>query len=166
VWAPWWYDFTDGLGIDTTINNRPFPIYYDGSGNIVGIGRKLHGRYVAIFYPFAVAYLDSASQDLLIAKTLAFLQGVPQKSSGKFFLARSMMTRDDAVIRFGIPSAGHVTLKLYDVTGRVVRTLVDADLAAGVHEVKIDARRLPAGVYFYRLDTGKRSATEKLIVVH
>ncbi|RKZ19878.1 hypothetical protein DRQ18_07315, partial [bacterium] len=147
VWAPWWYDFTDGLGIDTTIAEKPFPIYYDGSGNIVGVGRKVYGKYAAIFYPFAVAYLDSASQDLLVAKTLAFLQGVPQKKSAKFFLSRSMITRDNAVIRFGIPTAGHVTLKLYDVTGRVVRTLVDADLAAGVHQVKIDAKRLPAGVY-------------------
>ncbi|RKZ21062.1 hypothetical protein DRQ18_05105 [bacterium] len=164
-WAPWWYDFTDAVGLDASAPAVSDTIYLDGSGNIVGIGIET-GTYKAVFYPFAVAYLTSESQDTLIARTLAFLQGVPQKKSAKFFLSRSMITRDDAVIRFGIPTAGHVTLKLYDVTGRVVRTLVDADLAAGVHQVKINAKRLPAGVYFYRLDTGKRSATEKLIVVH
>jgi hypothetical protein len=62
-------------------------------------------------------------------------------------------------IQFDLSSAEHVRLEIYDVLGRRVRTLLNAELAAGLHEARwdgqgADGRTAAAGVYFYRLAAG------------
>ncbi len=54
-------------------------------------------------------------------------------------------------INYQLPVDGHVTLKVYDILGREVRTLVDEAKDAGSYEVKFDAGNLASGVYFYRV---------------
>jgi len=73
-------------------------------------------------------------------------------------------------IRFSLPDAQTVTLRVLDAQGRVVRTLVDERLPAGEHAAVWDgrdARGAPAGsgVYFSRLDTPGRTETRKLALV-
>ncbi len=59
----------------------------------------------------------------------------------------------------------NVTLKIYDILGREVATLVNEPQGAGIHYVEFNASNLPAGVYFYHLQAGKFTATKKMIVV-
>jgi hypothetical protein len=54
---------------------------------------------------------------------------------------------------------------VYDVLGREVATLVSGVQLAGGYSVKYNASRLASGVYFYRLQMGRASATKKMIVV-
>ncbi len=68
-------------------------------------------------------------------------------------------------IRFGLPVSGFVSLKVYDLLGREVATLVDGMQDAGFKSVHFDAGHLASGVYFYRLQAGSFSATRKLVVV-
>ena len=56
-------------------------------------------------------------------------------------------------------------MKVYNVLGDEVATLVDAPQAAGHHEVKFDATNLSTGVYFYRLQAGAYSRTKKLLLL-
>ena len=60
-----------------------------------------------------------------------------------------------ALVRFALPAAGPVSLRLYDTQGRVRATLAEGDRAAGEHTLawSTTARALPAGVYFLRLET-------------
>ena len=75
-----------------------------------------------------------------------------------------------ATIGFALPAQSHARLQVYDVAGRLVRTLVDGQVAAG-EGVKIwdgrDNSGIPAadGVYFYRLETGTRALTRKMILI-
>lgn len=55
-------------------------------------------------------------------------------------------------IEFQIADAGFVTLKVYDVLGRRVATLVDEVEQPGSHEVQFDGSHLASGVYFYRIE--------------
>ncbi len=55
------------------------------------------------------------------------------------------------VIRYQLPVNSHVTLKVFDVLGREVTTLVNENKESGSYEVKFDGSKLPSGVYFYRL---------------
>lgn len=78
--------------------------------------------------------------------------------------------RAGTALRFALPGAAHVRLALYDVTGARARTLVDEARAAGVHEIRYDGRGddgrpLAAGVYFARLDAGRTSCTQRVVVV-
>ena len=78
-------------------------------------------------------------------------------------------------IKFQVPNANHVTLKVYDVLGREVRTLVNENLQAGSYEVTFsaeggsasggDATGLASGVYLYRLDAGTFVETKNLILM-
>lgn len=54
-------------------------------------------------------------------------------------------------ISFEIPSAMHVTLEVFDISGRRVRALAHGRRSPGIHSVQLDASQLPSGVYFYRL---------------
>ena len=57
-----------------------------------------------------------------------------------------------------------MSLKVYDVLGREVKTLVDGKMESGGYEVDFDASSLPSGVYFYRLSTGEFVQAKKMVV--
>jgi hypothetical protein len=56
-------------------------------------------------------------------------------------------------------------LKVYDILGREVATLVNGEKAPGIYEVKFNGSGLPSGVYFYRLQTGSFSQTKKFVLM-
>ena len=58
-----------------------------------------------------------------------------------------------------------VRLKVFDLMGREVRTLVDEELKPGIYSVRFDAKDLPSGIYFYRMETEKFTSTKKLILI-
>ncbi len=68
-------------------------------------------------------------------------------------------------IQFKVPSSGFVSLKVYDILGREVRTLVNETKMAGNYAVSFNASELPSGVYFYRLSAGTYNAVKKMVVV-
>jgi hypothetical protein len=68
-------------------------------------------------------------------------------------------------IRFSIPHSGSVSLRVYDIIGRNVATLIDEVMARGNHSVQWDASSMPSGVYFYTLQSGGRVQTKKLILL-
>ncbi len=73
-------------------------------------------------------------------------------------------------ISFSIPRTEHATLRVFDVQGRLVRTLLDAAVEAGPHTIQWNGRNdsgreVSSGVYFYRLTAGEKQATRKAIVL-
>lgn len=68
-------------------------------------------------------------------------------------------------IKWQSPVAGHQTLKVYDVLGNDVATLVDEYKDAGRYETTFDASRLASGIYFYRLRAGTFVETRKMLLV-
>ena len=69
------------------------------------------------------------------------------------------------VISYQIASAGKVSLKVYDMLGREVATLVNETKSAGNYTATFNATKLPSGVYFYRLQAGTYSNTKKLLLL-
>ena len=68
-------------------------------------------------------------------------------------------------IKFSIPETQQVTLKIYNLMGREVVTLIDQELHAGYHTTKWNAGSMASGVYFYRLISGKESLKQKMILL-
>ncbi|GEM_PF-4824263 len=68
-------------------------------------------------------------------------------------------------IRFQIPTDGNVTLRIYDILGREVVTLVNEKLTAGEHEVMFDASKLASGVYLYRIEAGNYTDIKKMLLI-
>ncbi|RMG31131.1 MAG: T9SS C-terminal target domain-containing protein [Methanobacteriota archaeon] len=68
-------------------------------------------------------------------------------------------------IRFTIPERNHVSLKIYDLLGREVATLVDGKLNPGRYSYIFDARGLASGIYFAQLRAGKYVKNIKMIIL-
>lgn len=69
------------------------------------------------------------------------------------------------MIRFSLTRPSRVTLRIYDVAGRIVRTVVDERVEAGEHSLPFEARDLASGVYFYRLKTAEFEKTKKMVLL-
>jgi Secretion system C-terminal sorting domain len=70
-----------------------------------------------------------------------------------------------SAIVFQIPITGHVTLKIYDILGNEVATLVNEQKSPGAYRVNFDASGLADGTYFYRLQAGQFTQTKKLMLL-
>ncbi|MBM4176316.1 MAG: T9SS type A sorting domain-containing protein, partial [Ignavibacteria bacterium] len=71
------------------------------------------------------------------------------------------------VISFQLSAFSHVTLKVYDILGREVATLVNEELDTGIHHspFSIFNSQLPSGIYFYQLRAGEYVETKKMIII-
>jgi hypothetical protein len=85
----------------------------------------------------------------------------------RFFLAQNYPNpfNPATTIKFVIPQAGFVSLKVFDILGKEVAMLVDEEMVRGEHKVTLDASGLSSGVYFYRLSTGGFMQTRKLVLL-
>ena len=71
----------------------------------------------------------------------------------------------ETAIRFAVKEKCRVVLKIYDILGRQVMTLVDGDYAPGYHQAVFTARALPSGTYFYRIKMKNFHDVKKMVVL-
>lgn len=67
-------------------------------------------------------------------------------------------------ISFSVPEAEHVSITIFDVTGREVHTLVDQQMQAGTHAISWDASGMASGMYLYRMRIGAFSSTKHMLL--
>ena len=68
-------------------------------------------------------------------------------------------------INFSLPSASKVVLKIYDILGKEVATLLDSEKPAGNFQVTFDASNLASGLYFYSINAGDFTSTKKMMLM-
>ncbi len=68
-------------------------------------------------------------------------------------------------ITFALPKAGNITLKVYDILGREVMTIVNSYVNAGTHIVPFDASSLSSGVYIYKINAGEFTDSKKMVLI-
>lgn len=69
------------------------------------------------------------------------------------------------VIKYDLPKDSKVTLKVYDILGKEIMTLVDGDMKAGRYEVKLNGINLTSGMYIYRITAGNYTLSKKMMLV-
>lgn len=69
------------------------------------------------------------------------------------------------MIRYRLTESSKVTLKVFDMTGREVATLVEGVIPAGNHQVRFDGSNLSSGIYMYRLQAGDRVRSQKMTMI-
>jgi hypothetical protein len=97
--------------------------------------------------------ISSVSDRLTIPGSFALLQNFPNPFNPK------------TVIQFSIPHFGFISLRIYNVLGEEISTLVSEELHPGTYKANWDASSVPSGVYFYRLQAGSFTETKKLILL-
>jgi len=121
----------------------------------------------------------AASKNYLYAGTASGAWRIPLadiatsvKSSSSQFPGEYMLYQNfpnpfnpSTVIRYQMAVGSRATLKVYDVLGREIATLVDGEQVAGAHAVTFNAAGISTGTYFYRFEAGRYSETKKFVVI-
>jgi photosystem II stability/assembly factor-like uncharacterized protein len=68
-------------------------------------------------------------------------------------------------INYSLPQTDYVTLKVYDILGKEITTLVNEEQSAGNYEISFDAKNIVSGIYFYRIQAGNYSDIKKFILL-
>ena len=68
-------------------------------------------------------------------------------------------------ISYALPESGNVEVKIYDLSGREVDTLVQEHQAAGFYRLRLDGSQMSSGVYIYTLNAGNVQLTRKMILL-
>ncbi len=114
--------------------------------------------------PVYVDWITSVKESAPIPKKYFLAQNYPNP-----FGDASQSVNSVTTIKFGIPALSKgerfVTLKVYDILGRKVATLVNAVKSPGFYSVNFNASELSSGIYFYRLQSGNFVITKKMILM-
>ena len=68
-------------------------------------------------------------------------------------------------ITYQLPKASHVTIKVYDIIGNEIKTIVNQQAAAGEYSVDFNAYKYGSGVYFYQMQAGNFIEIKKMILM-
>ncbi len=120
-----------------------FQFKFDGNGDI----------YIDNLYFFNSTASSIEELDVITPATYTLAQNYPNPFN------------PSTTIRFSQPTANNVTLKVYDVLGQEVATLLNGFQNAGTYEYTFDAKELPSGVYIYSFTAGDFSAVKKMILL-
>ncbi|HTP81210.1 MAG TPA: phospholipase D-like domain-containing protein [Bacteroidota bacterium] len=126
----------------------------------------IHTRRIANLYlqEFKQRYVDAGGTDDIVATGVARIdEGIPKT----YGLSANYPNpfNPATVISFQLPVSSAVSLKIYDILGRQVESLVEGNFSAGYYRVSWNASSQSSGVYFYRLMAGNSVFTRKMILL-
>lgn len=71
----------------------------------------------------------------------------------------------ETMIKYSLPKSGYVSIKVYDIMGRELLTLISQEQKAGEYSIRFNGNNLSTGIYFYRMETNGFSQTKKFVLV-
>lgn len=145
----------------------------DGSVAVVGTpassfapGDTVSG-YIAIAYGSSQAAMQQNMNEAM--EVYSTFVGVKEEMTvaDKFALAQNFPNpfNPSTKISFYLDKTGETSLRVYDVLGNEVKTLVSSEMEKGYHEVEFDASSLSSGMYIYRLVSGSNVSVKKMTVL-
>ncbi len=163
--------FTDGYVVKTDASgNKVWDQLYGSSNNegFADVQLSSGGRYVLVgnttsYSKDSDVYFLKIAEQGGVTGILPGIQTVPES----FELSQNYPNpfNSQTIIQYVLKSNSFVTLKIYDVLGREVATIIDGQQAAGIHVVHFDANKLATGIYYYRLSTAQFSRVRKMLLV-
>ncbi len=150
-----------------------FPTAYDWLTND---GNQYTVRYMymvdAIPGVSLFAANNSASNDTYWAYDEFTFTAVPESVEDQELVNSFSLTQNypnpfnpSTTIKYSVPQLTNVSLKIYDVLGKEVSTLVNAQQAQGVYEVTFDASNLASGMYIYTIQAGSFTSSKKMLLM-
>ncbi len=147
-------------------------LYAEGAGRIDSCETDGGDLWQAHVTPFSATQVGATYEsDTLRIRTITGFDDVPAPRSYALYPNIPNPFNPITVIQYDIPNNGErVILRVYDVSGRLVRTLVDTTQGAGRHSVTWDGkdgrgRNAASGVYFYHLRTTRFKETKKMVLL-
>jgi len=135
------------------------------------------GLNPATLYCYAISAVDSAgnesaknAQACATTSTTGIANEAPGPLEYKLFQNHPNPVRPETAIRFQLPAASQVVVKIYNTVGEEIRTLIDAPLAAGSHGARWDGtddqgKPVANGIYLYQLRAGNFSQMKRMTLL-
>jgi hypothetical protein len=147
--------------------SMPRSVVANGSGTLAGTGYIVSGSTLGQPAIGVMSGLSNINEIGFWYQPL-WVTGVEEvPSTEKFWFGQNFPNPFNPVttLRFYVPRRSHVTMKLYEVSGREAMTVVDEDLAPGHHTRILNAGELSSGVYFCRMRAGEFVETRKIVLL-
>lgn len=151
--------------------------YYAGKSSSVAVSDNPGGNYDEAFiyyaptsdwYGLVVWSNDGSSVDYYIEidNSLA-IEGDRQNVPSDFALLDNYPNPFNAqtMIEYALPKATHVTIEIYDLLGRKIKTLIEGSQQAGYHQATWNASDQASGLYFYKIHAGEFTETKKMTLL-
>jgi hypothetical protein len=162
---------TCGFGIDTLAAAEEYtrftiPIFYGSPFDTavsVSINLKVHSQGAYEQSIGALALFDSLTLRTSFTTIRAHGVNTPQE----FNLSQNYPNpfNPSTTIEFELPQATDVRIDVYTIAGQKIQTLLNRKMPAGDHQVDFNARNLPSGVYFYKIEAGEFQDVKKMILL-
>jgi len=131
----------------------------DGTTGPYLIAKQNGGGEIILHYLLNPPPTDVSDNSVEVVSEYKLEQNYPNPFNPSTTIQYSIPTDKEHLL-----SSTNVTLKIYDILGREIATLVDEQQKPGIYSVKWDAVNNPSGIYFYRLVVGNFSQTKKMIL--
>ena len=155
------------MDADTLAGN---PVVETGSFNYTNSAQSGNDENVLIIYDSLIAnqYYQDFVKRITDAGGSVDVKQISSEVPDKFVLNQNYPNPFNPVtnIKFQIPKNGFVEIKIYDVLGRLVNTLVNKELTTGTYETNWNAGSFSSGVYFYTLEVnGAKIQTKSMALI-
>jgi hypothetical protein len=140
--------FVKGAGNSTAAKSYEYK-----DANMPGVSQSMKYRLKQVDYDGSAKFSDVSEVNYVAPKKYELSQNYPNPFN------------PSTVINYQTANSGKVMLKVYNVLGKEVATLVNKDMPAGSHSVKFNAGNLSSGLYFYTLTAGNFTSTKKMILI-
>jgi PKD repeat protein len=178
--SPTRVDSVTTLTATVTTGSRVNYIWNFGDGTPIDSGAVVKHTYRAAGNYMAIVTATNAVTTLTDTTIVAVIPTTAVEESEPGIPTSFMLSQNypnpfnpSTTIRYAIPQAGHVTLKIYNLLGKEIAALVNEKQSAGEHTIRWNPVGLPSGIYLYRLQAGDASAgsaqrfvaTKKLVLM-
>jgi len=142
------------LGATWTTKTLPVNVRFNAVSFVSGSLGWIAGENGAILkYVGGTLVSVDENQNGIVPQTFALWQNYPNPFN------------PTTTINYDLPKSARITLKVYNIVGQEVATLVDGQQSAGRYSVQFNASHLASGIYFYRLQSGDFVQTNKMVLV-
>ena len=157
-------NYTIYISVDDSLFTPWLTEVADTSAQFTGV---LGNKYA--FYSIARDNVGNVEQSKISADTYTIITGVksPEELPKKFALYQNYPNPFNPIttIKYDLPTSQHVIIKIYNLLGQEVITLVDEVQEPGYKYLRVDASNFASGLYFYRINAGKFAEVKKMLLM-
>jgi hypothetical protein len=164
----WSYTAVVPTGTAGGLHQYKYAIYYTGADTVNGGSSPLDNENVADANHTFI--LQNSAVPIVLSTKFGSLTGIAKSDDlipNKYSLEQNYPNpfNPSTIIKYSVAQRSLVSLKIYDITGREVMSLVNQELNAGNYQVTFNASKLASGVYFYSIRSNDFVSTKKMMLI-